>query len=115
MGRLFAVAVACCLCTAAHAETGIASIYHYEGGRRTANNERVNPAGLTAAHKTLPFNTVVKVTNRRNGRSVLVRINDRGPFRKGRIIDLTPAGARVLGFSDAGAGLAPVNVEIVVR
>jgi rare lipoprotein A len=61
---------------------------------------------LTAAHRTLPFGTKVKVTNRRNGRTVTVRINDRGPFIRGRIIDLTPAGARALGFS----GLAPVTV-----
>lgn len=69
--------------------------------------ERANPSGLTAAHKTLPFGSKVKVVNKRNGRSVVVRINDRGPFIRGRIIDLTPAGARALGFS----GLAPVSVE----
>lgn len=97
----------CILCAAPpNTEYGIASTYHYEGGRRTANGERVNPNGMTAAHKTLPFGTVVRVTNRRNGRSITVRINDRGPFKKGRIIDLTPAGAKWLGFD----GLAPVVV-----
>ena len=92
--------------SAAMAETGIASIYAYSG-EKTANGERANPGGLTAAHKTLPFGTRVRVVNKRNGKSVVVRINDRGPFVRGRIIDLTPAGARALGFN----GLAPVSVE----
>ena len=87
---------------------GIASIYAYRG-EPTANGERANPGGLTAAHKTLPFGTRVQVTNVKNGRSVVVRINDRGPFIRGRVIDLTPAGARVLGFS----GLAPVKLDIL--
>ena len=88
------------------AESGIASVYGYSGGK-TASGERANPGGLTAAHKTLPFGTQVRVTNKRNGQSVVVRINDRGPFVRGRVIDLTPAGARALGFS----GLASVSVE----
>ena len=88
------------------AESGIASVYAYSGGK-TASGERANPDGLTAAHKTLPFGTQVRVTNKSNGQSVVVRINDRGPFVRGRVIDLTPAGARALGFS----GLAPVSVE----
>jgi rare lipoprotein A len=87
----------------AHAQSGIASIY---SGGRTANGEHASPHGLTAAHRSLPFGTHVRVVNRRNGRSIVVRINDRGPFVHGRIIDLTPAGARALGFS----GLAPVEV-----
>lgn len=87
----------------AHAQAGIASIY---SGGHTANGEHASPGGLTAAHRTLPFGTRVRVINRRNGRSVVVRINDRGPYVRGRIIDLTPAGARALGFS----GLAPVDV-----
>ncbi|MCK9913573.1 septal ring lytic transglycosylase RlpA family protein [Microbacteriaceae bacterium K1510] len=91
----------------AQAQSGIASIYAYKGGK-TANGERAAPGGLTAAHRSLPFGTHVRVTNKRNGRSVVVRINDRGPFVRGRIIDLTPAGARALGFS----GLAPVTVEV---
>jgi rare lipoprotein A len=66
---------------------------------------------MTAAHRTLPFGTLVRVTNQHTGRSVIVRINDRGPFIHGRVIDLMPAAARVLGFS----GLAPVNLEIVGR
>ena len=92
--------------TAAMAESGIASIYAY-AGEKTANGERAHPGGLTAAHKSLPFGTKVRVVNKRNGKSVVVRINDRGPFIRGRIIDLTPAGARVLGFD----GLASVSVE----
>jgi rare lipoprotein A len=92
--------------SAAMAESGIASIYAY-AGEKTANGERANPGGLTAAHKTLPFGTRVRVVNKRNGKSVVVRINDRGPFVRGRIIDLTPAGARALGFN----GLAPVSLE----
>ena len=94
--------------SAALAETGIASIYAY-AGEKTANGERANPGGLTAAHKTLPFGTRVRVVNKRNGKSVVVRINDRGPFVRGRIIDLTPAGARAIGFS----GITPVSVESV--
>ena len=90
----------------AHAQSGIASIYAYKG-EKTANGEFASPRGLTAAHKTLPLGTRVKVTNKKNGKSVVVRINDRGPFIAGRIIDLTPAGARALGFD----GLTPVVVE----
>jgi rare lipoprotein A len=93
--------------TSAMAESGIASVYVHSGSK-TASGERANPAGLTAAHRTLAFDTHVRVTNRRNGRSVTVRINDRGPFVRGRVIDITPAGALSLGFS----GLAPVKLEI---
>ena len=93
--------------TIAIAESGIASVYAYSGSK-TASGERANPTELTAAHRTLPFGTHVRVTNRRNGRSVTVRINDRGPFVWGRVIDITPAGARALGFS----GLAPVKVDL---
>ena len=89
-------------------QRGLASVYAYHGGR-TASGQRVDPARLTAAHRQLPFGTRVRVINRRNGRSVVVRINDRGPFIRGRIIDVTPAAARVLGFS----GLAPVTVSVV--
>jgi peptidoglycan lytic transglycosylase len=94
--------------TSAMAESGIASVYAYSSGSKTASGERANPAGLTAAHRTLAFGTHVRVTNPRNGRSVTVRINDRGPFVRGRVIDITPAGALALGFS----GLAPVKLEL---
>lgn len=93
--------------TSAMAESGIASVYVHSGSK-TASGERANPAGLTAAHRTLAFGTHVRVTNRRNGRSITVRINDRGPFVRGRVIDITPAGALSLGFS----GLAPVKLEL---
>ena len=89
----------------ASTETGIASIY---SGEKTANGEYAYASALTAAHKTLPFGTKVKVTNVRTGQSVVVRINDRGPYIKGRIIDLTPAGARAIGSS----GLAMVQLTV---
>ena len=90
----------------ASAQEGIASVY---SGERTANGEYARASGLTAAHRTLPFGTRVRVINHQTGRSVVVRINDRGPFVRGRIIDLTPAGARALGMD----GLARVSVEVV--
>jgi rare lipoprotein A len=92
----------------ASAQTGIASVY---SGGRTADGEHASPGGLTAAHRSLPFGTLVRVTNESTGRSVVVRINDRGPFVRGRIIDLMPAAARAIGFS----GLAHVNVTVVGR
>jgi len=82
-----------------HAETGIAAFY---GGGRTASGEVSGPNGLTAAHRTLPFGTKVLVTNVRNGRTVLVRINDRGPYGRGRIIDLSRAAARELDMISVG-------------
>lgn len=91
----------------AQAETGIASVYAYDA-QKTASGERANPNALTAAHRTLPFGTMVTVTNKKNGRSVRVRINDRGPFTKGRIIDLTPAAAQKIGM---GYELAPVTIN----
>jgi rare lipoprotein A len=66
---------------------------------------------MTAAHRTLPFGTLVRITHRRNGHSVVVRINDRGPFVRGRVIDVTPAAARALGFS----GLASVTLDVIGR
>ena len=68
----------------------------------TASGQRANPNKLTAAHRTLPFGTKVRVTNRRNGRHVVVRINDRGPFVRGRVIDVTKRAAAKLGFVGAG-------------
>lgn len=89
-------------------ESGLASVYCFRNGP-TASGERSRPAVLTAAHKTLPFGTLVEVTNRQNGRSIVVRINDRGPFVAGRVIDLTPAAARALKFD----GLAQVTVRVL--
>jgi rare lipoprotein A len=71
----------------------------------------LDPNELTAAHRTLPFGTRVRVTNLDNGRRVVVRINDRGPFKKGRVLDVTPAAARKLGF--ATAGLAHVRLDVL--
>ena len=82
-------------------------------GRRTANGERFNQNDLTAAHRSLPFGTKVKVTNLRNGRSVVVRVNDRGPFSRGRIIDLSKAAARIIGVFQSGS--APVLLEVLGR
>lgn len=93
---------------------GVASYYGYDGsGNRTASGQRFNPERLTAAHRHLPFGTKVRVTNTRNGRSVVVRINDRGPFIRGRVIDLSVAAARVLGMM--GSGVAPVRIEVLGR
>lgn len=97
----------------AFGETGIASVYTVKsngGNHRTASGRPLNEGALTAAHKTLPFGTMVRVTNQRNGRSAIVTITDRGPFIRGRVIDLTMAGARAIGM---GYGLAPVKLELV--
>jgi rare lipoprotein A len=92
----------------AQAQSGIASVY---SGGRTASGESASASGMTAAHRTLAFGTLVRVTSQRSGRSVVVRITDRGPFVHGRVIDVTPAAARVLGFS----GLALVTLEVIDR
>ncbi len=93
-------------------ETGIASWYGGKfQGRKTANGETFDTNLLTAAHKTLPFGTIVKVVNLQNEKSVQVRINDRGPFVEGRIIDLSRAGADAIGM--VGSGVARVRLEIV--
>lgn len=93
-------------------QTGLASWYGPNfAGKRTANGEIFDPGELTAAHRELPFNTLVRVTNDTNGRSVVVRINDRGPFRAGRIVDLSRAGAEAIGM--IGAGVAPVQLEVL--
>ncbi len=76
---------------------------------RTASGERMNPSAMTAAHKTLPLGSKVKVTNLRNNRSVVVRINDRGPFVRGRIIDLSRGSARALGMG----GTTYVSLQVV--
>lgn len=80
-------------------------------GRLTANGETFNSNHLTAAHRTLPFGTRLRVTNLNNGRTVVVRINDRGPFIKGRIIDLSAAAARQIRMIESG--VASVKVEVI--
>lgn len=93
-------------------QTGIASWYGTKfHGQSTASKEIYDMYDLTAAHRTLPFGTKVMVTNLNNGKSVKVRINDRGPFVKGRIIDLSYAAARILGM--IGPGVAPVKIEVL--
>jgi rare lipoprotein A len=89
--------------------SGLASYYWQP--QRVASGGWFNPNALTAAHKTLPFGTRVRVTNLRNGRSVVVRINDRGPYIRGRIIDLSKRAAAVVGMQNAG--VVPVRVEIL--
>jgi rare lipoprotein A len=84
--------------TSAFSETCIASHYGYGGGR-TASGERMNASAMTAAHRTKPFGSRVTVTSQRSGRSVTVRINDRGPFVRGRCIDLSTGAARALGMA----------------
>ncbi|WP_224012675.1 septal ring lytic transglycosylase RlpA family protein [Paraburkholderia tropica] len=93
-------------------QTGIASWYGREfHGHRTANGERFDMYALTAAHRTLPFGSFARVTLPATGRSVIVRINDRGPYARGRVIDLSFGAARVLGYSSAGS--ARVRIEPV--
>jgi rare lipoprotein A len=91
-------------------QTGQASWYGYEGGTVTATGERYNPQSMTAAHKTLAFGSRVRVTNIRTGKSAIVTINDRGPFVRGRIIDLSQAAAEAVGIRSSGVG----NVKIEV-
>ena len=99
-------------CLAIAEETGLASFYAGKfQGRLTANGEVFDTNKLTAAHKTLPFNTIVKVTNLESGDSVLVRINDRGPFVEGRVIDLSRAAAKVINI--VGQGIGSVRLDIV--
>lgn len=97
--------------TESYAQTGTASWYGPGfQGRKTANGERFNTHALTAAHRTLPFGTRVRVTNRNTGRSVIVRINDRGPFHGNRIIDLSHASAQAIGMGGtATVSIAPIG------
>jgi rare lipoprotein A len=107
----FATSLACLSASAvaaARAESGNAAYYHHHG-RRTASGEVASATGFTAAHRRLPFGTQVRVTNLRNGRSVIVRINDRGPFGRGRIIDVSRAAARELGM--IGSGITKVRID----
>ena len=100
-----AVTVAIAICPV-HAETGRAAFY---SGGRTASGERTGPNGLTAAHRTLPFGTRVRVTNVRNGKAVVVRIVDRGPYGRGRIIDLSRAAAVELDMISSGTAMVSIE------
>jgi rare lipoprotein A len=91
---------------------GVASYYGHElAGNRTASGERFNPAGLTAAHRSLPLGTKLRVTNQANGEDVIVRVNDRGPFVKSRLIDISLGAAKEIGM--VRSGTARVTVEIL--
>lgn len=93
-------------------QVGVASYYAAKfENRKTADGERFKSEGFTAAHRTLPIGTMVRVTNLRNQRSVVVRINDRGPFARHRIIDLSPAAARSLGIRNQG--LMRVRIDVI--
>jgi rare lipoprotein A len=91
----------------ANAEEGIASKYGRDSGKRVACGGELDEDAFTAAHKTLPCGARVRVTNKSNGESVVVAVNDRGPFVRGRVIDLTPAAARAIGMK----GTAPVSLS----
>jgi len=103
-----------CLAVWPHTQEGIASWYGpgYHG-RHTASGEVFDQEALTAAHKKLPFGTVVRVKNLRNGRTVQVRINDRGPFKRRRIIDLSKAAARRLDMIEDG--IVPCRIKVIRR
>ena len=108
--RTAMLALCALMCLESTAQAQVASYYGKElAGRRTASGERFNPGAMTAAHRTLPFGTRVRVTNTHNGRSVIVRINDRGPFVKGRSIDLSSGAARAIGMGTAGN----VRMEVI--
>lgn len=95
-----------------HSETGQASYYGNEfHGRKTASGEPFDQAKLTAAHRTLPFGTRLKVTNTQTGKSVQVRVNDRGPFVKGRVIDLSSSAFKTI--ASLNAGVVPVRIQVV--
>ena len=114
MRGLIAALVLCLLDITVRAEDCVASVYSLgdssQSGTKTASGTPLNDNAVTAAHKSLPFGSKVKVINKKNGHAVTVTITDRGPYVKGRCIDLSQAGARALGF----AGLAPVTVVPVV-
>ena len=109
--RFLAAGLAIAFASPAHAETTLASLYHE--GQRTATGARFAPDGLTAAHRSLPFGTLLRVTNLATGLSVTVRINDRGPFVWGRGLDLSRGAARVIGM--IGAGVAHVAYRVIGR
>lgn len=99
---------------AADPESGLAAVYSDKlNGRKTANGEKYNRNKLTAAHKTLPFGSNVRVTNVANKKSVVLRINDRGPTQAGRVLDISPAAAKALGISPRG--MAKVDVEPMAK
>ena len=104
------VSILLCGCSPKISQTGKASYYAKKfNGRRTASGQKFRNSRLTAAHRTLPFGTKVTVINLRNGKSVKVKINDRGPFVSGRIIDLSRRAARKIGMLDDGVGTVKIK------
>ena len=95
--------------TSGHGFSGMASYYGNESGSRTASGQRFNQSAMTAAHRSLPFGTRLRVTH--GGQSVVVTINDRGPFVRGRVLDLSTGAARAIGLT--GAGVGHVTAEVV--
>jgi len=98
---------------AAVAYTGTCDASYYDQGKRTANGEAFNPDGLTAAHRNLPFGSEVRVTNVANGKSVVVRINDRGPFVSGRCLDLSRGSFQAI--ANLGSGVIDVRYEVLIQ
>lgn len=99
---ILAAAVVVTLATPVSAKVCGGASWYSLPGNRTANGERMNPSAFTAAHKTLKFGTRLAVTNMRNGKTVIVRINDRGPFIRGRVLDLSKAAAKQIGMISSG-------------
>jgi rare lipoprotein A len=97
---------------ASFVQSGVASWYGREfQGRKTASGARFNPEALTAAHRSLPLNCYIRVTNKKNGQSVVVKVNDRGPFHQNRVLDLSYGAAKAIGL--AKSGVANVKIERV--
>ena len=116
MRRLLSVlllfVLTCCLPALSQIQTGKASYYSKKWtGRRTASGHRIHHDSMTCAHRTYPYGTLLKVTNKKNGRQVVVRVTDRGPFGRGRIVDLSWGAAKAIGM--LAAGVVPVTVERV--
>src|SRR6478735_5424662 len=109
---LLLIAVVLFGCASAYTETGKASYYSNKlEGRKMANGDKYRPGKLTAAHKTLPFGTRLKVTNLESGKSVKVKVTDRGPFSPGRVVDLSYKAAKKVDLVQAG--VAPVKIKVV--
>ena len=115
--RMFAIATLCVVSASAQtsgagAESGLAAYYgHRLEGHKTASGAIYRPNGMTAAHKTLPFGTKVKITNKKNGKTATAVINDRGPTTPGRILDVSRRVARQLGFGKTG--MAEVELQVI--
>ena len=110
MKKLIGAALAAVVfCSPVQASVGMAS--YYKTGYRTASGERFRPMGFTCAHRRLAFGTKLKVTNLRNGRTVVVRVNDRGPFIRGRVLDLSLGAAKAIGMN--GSGVAKISFVVL--